>query len=466
MKSLPQYLMSLIVVLQLVVPSDAAGWKAGGAKQVITPPQFMPMAGYASRGSRHAESKLTELWAKACVLEDAAGERAAIVTLDLIGMERSLGEAICRQLEEQHGLKRHQISLCTSHTHTGPIVQNNLRPMYEKVLTSEDRKLVVDYSKFVEESVVDIVGQALKSLAPAEVGWTSGKATFAVNRRNNPEKEVPALREAGMLKGPFDHDVPVLAVRQAGKLTAVVFGYACHNTTLGTFEWSGDYAGFAQLAVEAAEPGCVALYWAGCGGDQNPLPRREVALAKKYGSELAAGVIAALEQGVRPLPAKLQLDYQEIDLDFDGLPTRADLERDANSSNIYVSGRATALLARLDAGKPLSPSYPYPIAVWSLGDEVTWVVLGGEVVVDYAVRIKDELGDEALHNTNVWVAAYSNDVMAYIPSRRVLGEGGYEGGGAMVYYGLPSAWAPDVEERIITEVHRQAKSPTEKPESR
>jgi hypothetical protein len=50
--------------------------------------------------------------------------------------------------------------------------------------------------------------------------------------------------------------------------------------------------------------------------------------------------------------------------------------------------------------------------------------------------------------------------MAYVPSLRVLNEGGYEGGGAMVYYGLPSAWAPDVEERIVSEVTRQVRQLT------
>ena len=73
-----------------------------------------------------------------------------------------------------------------------------------------------------------------------------------------------------------------------------------------------------------------------------------------------------------------------------------------------------------------------------------FITLGGEVVVDYAFRLKSELS-----GVKTWVAGYSHDVMAYIPSRRVLQEGGYEGGGAMVYYGLPASWNPAVEETII-----------------
>jgi hypothetical protein len=112
------------------------------------------------------------------------------------------------------------------------------------------------------------------------------------------------------------------------------------------------------------------------------------------------------------------------------------------------------LLENLDAGQALTQRYPYPIAMWKLGQDVQWAFLGGEVVVDYALRLKGELSGR-----KTWVAGYSNDVPAYIPSRRVLAEGGYEGGDAMVYYGLPTRWAPEVEELIVAEVHRQIQAP-------
>ena len=111
------------------------------------------------------------------------------------------------------------------------------------------------------------------------------------------------------------------------------------------------------------------------------------------------------------------------------------------------------LLEKWDADKQLSQTYPYPVGSWQLGEAIDFVFLGGEVVVDYAVRLKAELREK-----RTWVAGYANDVMAYIPSRRVLQEGGYEGEGAMVYYGLPTRWAPQVERLIVDEVHRQTGS--------
>ena len=107
----------------------------------------------------------------------------------------------------------------------------------------------------------------------------------------------------------------------------------------------------------------------------------------------------------------------------------------------------------LQRGEPLSQTYPYPIGLWRIGDEISFVTLGGEVVVDYSLRLKTELS-----GLSTWVAGYSHDVMAYIPSRRVLLEGGYEGADAMVYYGLPTRWAPEVEEMIVAAVRQEAET--------
>lgn len=429
--------------------AEAEGWKAGAAKANITPPSGMWMSGYASR-DHAAEGKLHDLWAKALVLEDAQGNRGAIVTLDLVGIDRQLSEKVCQLLADKHGLTRDQVALCTSHTHTGPVVGGNLAAMY--FLDSSQQQIVDDYAAKLPELISDAVGSALESLAPAQLTTGIGRATFAVNRRNNSENDVPRLREEGKLVGPFDHDVPVLAVRdEAGELKAILFGYACHSTTLSFYQWSGDYPGFAQIELEAAHPDAVALFWAGCGADQNPLPRRTVELAEQYGGRLAKAVDAVLESDMQPVAAELETSHALIDLPFDRLPSRAELERQAGSDNRYEASRAKILLEQIDGGTPLSQTYPYPVQVWQFGERLLWITLGGEVVVDYALRLKTELGEQT-----TWIAGYSNDVMAYIPSRRVLTEGGYEGGGAMVYYGLPTVWAPQVENLIVDEVHRQA----------
>lgn len=421
-------------------PSSA--WKAGVASSTITPTVPQWMAGYGGR-DHEAEGKLTELYAKALAVEDAAGERAVIISLDLCGIDRDFSLAVRARLEAQFGLALRQVALCCSHTHCGPVVGGNLMAMY--FLSPEQEERVRGYTKELEEKVVAVAGQALANLQACRLSWAKGCETFAVNRRNNVEAEVPRLRAAGQLVGPVDYEVPVLAVRSPeGHVLAVLFGYACHATVMDFYLWSGDYPGFAQAALEEAYPGAAALFIAGCGGDQNPLPRRRPELAEEYGRRLAAAVGRTLEGVMVPVEGRLHTAYTEVDLPFDRLPTREELVEQTAASDRYLARRAKLLLAQIDSGQPLSQTYPYPVQVWQLGTGPTLVLLGGEVVVDYSLRLKAMLGEAA-----TWVAAYANDVMAYIPSRQVLLEGGYEGGGAMVYYGLPTTWSPDVEQTVV-----------------
>jgi neutral ceramidase len=203
--------------------------------------------------------------------------------------------------------------------------------------------------------------------------------------------------------------------------------------------------------LEKTHPGAVALFFAGCGGDQNPLPRKSVDRAREYGRSLAISVDAALAGVMHPVDGDLDMRYNEISLALDRLPSRDEIVKDSQSTNKFVAQRGVALLKQINAGMPLSQTYPYPVQIWRLGPGLTWVTLGGEVVVDYSLRLKKELGAD-----RTWVAAYTNDVMAYIPSLRVLKEGGYEGGGAMVYYGLPTVWSAEVEETIVKAVHELA----------
>ncbi len=420
--------------------SFPSGWKAGVARVRITPERPMWMSGYGGR-TKPAEGTLHDLWVKALALEDPRGNRAVILTADLVGIDAGLSERIRRKI----GLPRESILIACSHTHTGPMVSHNLQAMFD--LPAAERKQIDDYAAFLESAFARAASQAAASMSLVRLSWGNGTADFAVNRRNNPEKDVPALRAAGTLKGPVDHDVPVLKVARADEtLLAALFGYACHNTVLDSYQWSGDYAGFAQIDFEKAHPGATALFFSGCGADQNPLPRRSVELAAEYGARLATAVARALE-GASSLEGPLVTRSAIVPLPFEIPPTKEDLQKRLEDKRIPERRRAEILLAD---GK-LSSGYDYPIQVWRLGNGPLLVALGGEVVVDYSIRLKKELGPAT------WVAGYCNDVMAYIPSERVLKEGGYEGGGAMVYYGQPSPWKAGLEETIVSKVKELAR---------
>jgi hypothetical protein len=435
----------VLVSLQPLVAGEAT-WKVGVGSARITPDKPLWQAGYGGR-DHPAEGTLHDLWIKVLALEADDGGRAVVLTSDLLGFPKDMYDSICAELKTQCGLDRSQVMLTASHTHSGPVLKGALYDIYP--LDDEQRALIEEYSAALEKTIIETIVKAFAEQSPATLWAGEGTTDFAVNRRNNPQREVRELRAKGEpLKGPVDHSVSVLAVRGPDKtLRAVVFGYACHATTLGLYQWSGDYPGFAQIALEQDFPGAVAMFHAGCGADQNPLPRRSIALCGKYGFTLADAVQEVLKKPMRPIGPQLGTALELVELDFEKTLSREDLEAGLKK-NVYYKRRAERLLKQLDKGKSFAPSYPYPVQVWKFGDEQLWITLGGEVVVDYSLRFKAKYGPQT------WVTGYSNDVMSYIPSRRVWEEGGYESAAFYVYGQPADRWAPDIEERIAKSVAR------------
>jgi len=367
------------------LPAAEPTWKVGVAQAKITPEKPLWLAGYAAR-NRPAEGTLHDLWIKVLALEAADGKRAVLVTSDLLGWPKAMSESVCGELKTRCGLDRSQIMLSASHTHSGPVLRDALYDIYP--LDEKQRAMIAEYSAGLEKTAVATVVKALSQLTPANLWAGEGTTNFAVNRRNNPQQQVEDLLARGeLLKGPVNHDVPVLAVRAPeGRLLAVLCGYACHCTTLDSYQWSGDYAGFAQLALEESHPGALAMFYAGCGSDQNPLPRREVAICRRYGGMLAAAVEEVLRTRLRPIAPQLRTEFQLLDLDYEKLPSQSQLQALADKGG-YEGRWAARLLKELKEGKPLATRYPYPVQVWKLGADQLWISLGGEVVVDYSLRL-------------------------------------------------------------------------------
>jgi len=443
-----RYVSTSILILSLVLGTatgfaeEQATWKFGTARAKITPKELFWMGGFASR-TRPAEGALDDLWVKVLVLEAPDGGKAVLVTADLVGIPKWLYENLCRELWWRHGLTRSQLRFASSHTHSGPVLTAALQDIYP--LDDEQRRRIAEYSQWLEQTILETVTQALASQSPVTLWAGEGKATFALNRRTNEESKLnQMLRDGVPPKGPSDFAVPVLVVRSADdKVSAVVFGYAAHTSCLTQNQlWSADYCGVTMQAVEARHPEALAMFWQGCGSDQSAAPRGTVESCRQRGNDLAVAVEAVLDKPMRPLAPRLRFAFEFISLDFGEQPSKAELEK-AGQGKDYRARWARRLLDELAAGNTLAKGYPeYPIQVWKLGHDQLWISLGGEVCVDYALRFKKDFGPTA------WVTGYANDVMAYIPSRRLWEEGGYQAG-AFDVYGLPAnRWCPDIEDRI------------------
>ncbi|MFZ2643593.1 MAG: neutral/alkaline non-lysosomal ceramidase N-terminal domain-containing protein [Verrucomicrobiia bacterium] len=426
-------LCGLVALLCSTAVGADSVWKAGVAKVKITPEEPIWMAGYASR-DKPSEGVRLDLFAKALAMQDEAGKPSVLVTLDLESIDREVADAIAGRCLKQYGVTRDRLLLNLSHTHSGPVVGLSWIPVYK--MTPDQGGVVRRYTDGVISKIVGAVGASIQNLAPAKLEFKQGLAGIAVNRRRVSNRSLP---------GPVDHDVPVLKVSDpAGALRAVVVGYACHATCLSDFQINGDWPGFAQAEIEKAHPGAIALFVQGCGADSNPLPRRTVELAVKHGEVLAAAVEEVLGRPMTPLAGPLKTAFEYVDVAFQTPPTRQELEARLKEKNVYRQSHARQMLDILDREGKLPASYPYPLQVWQFGPKLKLIALAGEVVVDYSLRLKAEHGWDT-----TWVAGYCNDILAYIPSLRVLKEGGYEGGDAMIYFGHPAPFTEAVEETIV-----------------
>lgn len=404
------------------------------------------MGGYAVRNRPSDKgADLTDLWVKAISFTDAEGNRSVLVCADIIRFPKFITDSIRRQVQERYDLKKEQIVLNGSHTHSGPEVDvSKLKYM----ATQEELGVVAVFSQKLISLTVEAISESLASPFDAVISSGNGTCRFAVNRRNNREGDIEKLSE---LKGPVDHNVPVIRVTDKNnQVKAVLFGYACHPTVLSGYEISGDYPAYAQQSLEEKFPGAQAMFFIGAAGDQNPLPRRSVPLAVKYGRELALAVETVIKTPMRTLDPALSVSYNEIGLRFakpaPGIKELQAIASDTVKNPNWIVSQARVLADRLSDGKSLGSSYPYPVQVWKLG-QLPMVMLGGEIVVEYSWRIREILGKETV------VMGYSNDQMSYIPSYKVLKEGGYEGERSAVF---TTPWHDETEKDILQEVKRQA----------
>ena len=406
----------------------------GVARIDITPDYPIRLSGYAVRKTE-ATNAVQKLWAKALALGSDQEGPAILITVDNTGVPKHVRDEVVARLRKKK-IDPDRIAICSSHSHTTPYLDGYLPTLFGEALPPDHQAHVERYTRELTDAIEKVALEALKNRQPGRLSWAQGQAGFAANRRT------PG--------GPVDHDLPMLAVTDAkGQVRALFVNYACHCTTVDPKDNAlcGDWAGYAQEYLEHDHPGVTVLVAIGCGADANPKPRPGLNFAQQHGQEIATNVNQLLQRQLAPVAGALVCRAKQIELPFASLPTRAEFEARAKETN-YVGYHARWTLAKLDQGETLPAKLPYLVQTWNFGDDLALVFLSGEVVVDYALRLKKEFDPERL-----WINAYANDVPCYIPSERILKEGGYEGGGAMTYYGWPTRLAPGVENLIVNAVH-------------
>ncbi len=434
-RSFANFLLPIAAAVLAVMSSAASAVEIGVARRDVTPTELIRLTGYASRKAPHVGVE-QKLWAKALAIGSNREGPAILITLDNCGISEGTWREVRSRLAKSAKIRADRIVIASSHTHSGPATKDWAPNIFVRDLTPEEQGAIDRYTAALITNLEQVALEALKNRRPGALSWSSGTAQFAANRRTR--------------GGPIDHALPVLKAEDAtGKLLALVANYACHCTTIGgDFNHvCGDWAGYAQEAIEREAPGAMALVTIGCGADSNPSPRGGtdggLALAKQHGAEIGAEVKRLIGMTFTPLKARLTARAKEIQLPFGPHFTHDQwLARSTNSG--IVGYHARKWLTRLDRGEKLPDSLYYPITTWTFGDELAMVFLPGEVVIDYALRLKSELAGQQL-----WVSGYANYVPCYIPSRRILAEGGYEAEDSLWYYDRPARLSTNVEDLIV-----------------
>ena len=416
--------------------------KVGIARKVINPPLPFWLNGYGVR-DKPSNELLHNLWVKAIAIEETSENRVVIVTVDVLGLSPQVSETVATRVMKEYNINRSQLIFNSSHTHSGPVVWPCLSIIFD--LNADDQRAVGLYNQELINNIVEVIGSAIHNLEPMKISSGKGYANFAINRRESTDTGVIIGLNPD---GPIDNDVPVIKfATPEGKLKAVIFSYACHGTAIGgdSYGINGDYPGFANIELEKAYPGITAMFIMGCGGDINPNPREKLEHAEMHGKSLAEEVIRVLEGKLVPVRPPIRQDCINIDLELVQFDPKLYM-KELLSSDIYLQRRAKLMLEAYNKSWDVS-KFPYLIQAVRFNNDLTILALSGEVVVDYSIEMKKKYSGE-----NLIVAGYCNDVMCYIPSLKVLNEGGYEAYDNMIYYGFPGPFADNVEEKIINAI--------------
>ncbi|WP_341994234.1 hypothetical protein MRBLWH7_002112 [Microbacterium sp. LWH7-1.2] len=400
------------------------------AKVNITPPPGMNpyIGGYGVQSHPRMVTRDAPhdapLYARCVILWDG-GSPNAIVTLDVLGIPRSVHRAVRPRLVALANWASSDIVLTATHTHNGPVIGESLDPYIAYGLTNLDP--IETYTEWLQDKIVAVVTMSLGAAkTTVTLDYRVTAATFSQNRAGLPYNETA---------------VPIITARAAnGSRKAVIFSYGCHPVSAGwQEEWDGDWPGGACAAVESAT-GAFALFLPGPAGDQDPVGARSWALRDAHSAQLGSAVVTASATPGRQLSGPLYTSLRDVVLPLDITATPANLAvvrsvfvtRMSNPQGFpaWYPRHAESMISRIDSGD-FDTAVVNPSQVWQIGGSpaLRMAFVGGELVSGYAVYFRARYGGA----NGLYIGGYANEVTCYVPANNLLPPlappwGSYEGG--------------------------------------
>lgn len=414
----------------------ASDFQAGAASVDITPPAGVPMAGYYY--VRYNEGTHDPLHAKALVFEKD-GRKAALVALDLIGIPAEVTDRARVFVEGLTSVPGANLMVSATHSHTGPEMGSRLRNVDPAALARLDAwraalpAKIAEAVKAAEANLQPVRVQAAVGhedsvsfirrfrMLDGSVAWNPGKM--------NPKVQAPI--------GTIDPAVRSLFLSgRDGAPVAAYVNFANHLDTVGGLRYSADYAYALSGVVDAAKaanPGHVTLFTLGCAGNINHIDVRRAEPQKGPGEAARIGAILGAAALKSQPGSKMLADLGEVRTRREIVPLplaefKAEEAAEAreilanygapNAKPFYDQVRAFKVL-ELEArkGKPIDAE----VQVITLGDQVAFVGLPGEIFVDLgrAIQARSKY-------PHTFVVSLANGSIGYVPDRKAYPEGAYE----------------------------------------
>ncbi len=444
----------VIVFVSLLDPTvhgneaSAESWFVGYAEADITPaPGQVQMSGFGRE--RYAQGALAPLLTQVIVLRDGEQNTGVLITADILDFERVMVEAIRRTIKYKHDIPSENIMLAASHTHWGPAVR--FRMSYSIGAPN------VWYMGQLEEKIVNSVDSAFENMSVAMIdyGWIDFRS-IGCNRRLPVDGKITW---GPYKEGSFDGHTPIFRITRGTKpRQLIVVGHACHPTSSGLIQkWSPDYPGAMRDYLAGKLPDTKAVFVQGCGGDakivhEDPntgklafsaAPER----SKAAGEKLAMTVVTHLGEGrMVSLEGRLACSLVTGQISYGERWPREEIERLAYPEPTKSGRRSNWLTwtARQSLALPdYSQSFRYDVQVWKLGNRLMIFGMEGEICSPWGPMLRAMAPTE-----HAMVVGFANSTSSYIPDKRIVQEGGYEGLTSQHAYFLPAPFTENIDNEI------------------
>lgn len=438
------------------------------AKAVITPERPVFMHGFGAR-TKKSEGELDPLYMRTALL--LANRPLLIVTIDALGSDRSFILGVKDALRRRFGLEHEEVLINFSHTHHSVFLtgidkatrrggysmgQDRWPEIEDELDYAEDEA----YYLRIRDMLLDMVDGCYGRAMEGTLSIARATSEFAVSRRRpRPDGSVDW---APYWEGDINKDLHVLKLEDTlGVVRGVLYAYGCHTTGMGAdnYKFSNDFAAAATALVEEAYPESVGMFLQGCAGELKPRPLAvdddfagaDEAGIREVGAVLGREVVGVLQGGgFRTIECRLKAEQRDPLLYTEQTPVSF-YEAIAGdpARNAFYRNSAKRTIRAIHDGN-IKDRLPFYICVWELDDRTRIVAMEGEVSTEYAMQIKRLFNRE---NEEMIVLGYTNGVYSYVPTRKMLGEGGYEAENNY-FFGLRGPYVPEIEDIIVGQVAR------------